>query len=350
MSLTKESRILAALLLSTLLLFSCELLPDSEKSVETVPGTGSLLVFYSWPNAINNASSAADPIAAAAAEYARYDYVVLNRTFTVSDCPTETVLQIINHPACSETLFFGYIDLGMAATSEQLSLETIGNRIDAWNDMGVDGIFFDEYGYDYEVTRARQNDAVTAVHDRLSVKRGRRLSVIANAWVLDDVFSPEINTVTNPGGLSPCLEEGDFYLLESFFISEGVRIDTSRPAELTVAKDRLMDAFDYTAQYGAEALTLTTHDNSADYSQEHFCYSWYAAAILGAEAAGWGEYLFSSSGVSLNSAPFRDRPDNDFGSRYTGDPVISGDRITRETDTGTLFVDTGTGQYGFEPR
>ncbi|MBP7901614.1 MAG: hypothetical protein KA015_02235 [Spirochaetes bacterium] len=48
-------------------------------------GTKNLLIFYSWPNAINGADSDSDFVSAAAAEYDKYDYVVLNLTFSGSD-------------------------------------------------------------------------------------------------------------------------------------------------------------------------------------------------------------------------------------------------------------------------
>ena len=83
-------------------------------------GTKKLLIFYSWPNAINDAGLASDAVAAAAAEYGKYNYVVLNRTFSGSDCPQDTVSAIINHPSCKNTIFFGYIDLGMLASSHRL--------------------------------------------------------------------------------------------------------------------------------------------------------------------------------------------------------------------------------------
>jgi len=83
-------------------------------------GTKKLLIFYSWPNAINDAISTSDDVSAAAKEYAKYDYVVLNRTFGASDCPQDTVSAIINHPSCKNTIFFGYIDLGMLASSHRL--------------------------------------------------------------------------------------------------------------------------------------------------------------------------------------------------------------------------------------
>ena len=310
-------------------------------------GTKKLLIFYSWPNAINNANLASDPVAAAAGEYAKYDYVVINRTFSGSDCPQDTVSSIINHPLCKNTVFFGYIDLGMLASSQRLDINEIKTRIDSWNDMGIDGVFFDEYGYDYDVNRARQNEAIDAVHAVKSKKRGRQLSVIANAWILDDVFSADVNSVSNPDGSESHMGSNDYFLLESFFISEGNYVDAASPVSLQSAIKKMNDATKYCASNGSMALTITTNSDTALYDEDKFLYSWYAALILGAEGSAWGEYVFSAGGSALNSSPFRSRPSQNFGSGYAGKITVNGNLIQRKTDTGTLYINTSTHAYGF---
>ncbi|HPY03764.1 MAG TPA: hypothetical protein PK419_09655 [Spirochaetota bacterium] len=310
-------------------------------------GTKKLLIFYSWPNAINDAGLASDAVAAAAAEYGKYNYVVLNRTFSGSDCPQDTVSAIINHPSCKNTIFFGYIDLGMLASSHRLEMSEIKTRIAAWNDMGVDGIFFDEYGFDYDVTRARQNEAIDAVHAVKSKKRGKMLSVIANAWILDDVFSADVNSVSNPDGSESHMGSNDYFLLESFFISEGNYVDAASPVSLQSAIKKMNDATKYCASNGSMALTITTNSDTALYDEDKFLYSWYAALILGAEGSAWGEYVFSAGGSALNSSPFRSRPSQNFGSGYAGKITVNGNLIQRKTDTGTLYINTSTHAYGF---
>lgn|GEM_PF-790920 len=312
-------------------------------------GTKKLLIFYSWPNAINDAGLASDAVAAAAAEYGKYNYVVLNRTFSGSDCPQDTVSAIINHPSCKNTIFFGYIDLGMLASSHRLEMSEIKTRIAAWNDMGVDGIFFDEYGFDYDVTRARQNEAIDAVHAVKSKKRGKMLSVIANAWNLKDVFGSEVNSVSNPDGNDSKMGSSDYYLLESFFISEGNYVDAANAVNLAYAIDKMNDAYKFSSLTGSMALTITTNADTASYDKDKFMYSWYAALILGAEGAGWGEYVFSAAGSSVNASPFRERPSINFGSEYTGNITVNGNLIERKTNTGKLYINTLNHEYGFIP-
>lgn len=312
-------------------------------------GTKKLLIFYSWPNAINDAISTSDDVSAAAKEYAKYDYVVLNRTFGVSDCPQATVSAIINHPSCKNTIFFGYVDLGMLASSQRLDINDIKTRISTWNDMGVDGIFFDEYGFDYDVTRARQNEAIDAVHVLKSKKRGKMLSVIANAWNLKDVFGSEVNTVSNPDGIASKMGSNDYYLLESFFVSEGNYVDAANALNLSTAIDKMNDAYKYSEATGSKSLTITTNADETSYDKDKFMYSWYAAVILGAEGAGWGEYVFSAGGLTINAAPFRERPSINFGSEYAGKITVNGNLIERKTNKGKIYINTLNHEYGFIP-
>lgn len=237
----------------------------------------------------------------------------------------------------------------MLSSSQRLQIGEIKTRIDAWNDMGVDGIFFDEYGYDYDVTRARQNEAIDAVHAVKSKKRGRQLSVIANAWMLDDVFGSDVNPVSNPDGSNSHMGSNDYFLLESFFISEGNYVDAASPVSLQSAINKMNDATKYCLSNGSMALTITTNSDTALYDEDKFLYSWYAALILGAEGSAWGEYVFSAGGSAVNSSPFRSRPSLNFGSTYTGKITVNGNLIERKTNTGKLYINTLNHEYGFIP-
>ena len=106
--------------------------------------------------------------------------------------------------AAKGTVFFGYISLGNRPKSDPcLSLKAIEAQLDAWVLMDVKGVLFDEFGFDYGVTRTRQNECVAAAH---KVK----LRVIANAWKPDDAFLPDEN------GVKPVLYSDDIYLWESY--------------------------------------------------------------------------------------------------------------------------------------
>lgn len=115
--------------------------------------------------------------------------------------------------------FFGYIPLGQrAGTDYALTTGEIGSAIQQWcnsSNLDVDGIFFDESGYDFQTTRTIQNYAVDYVRSNFSGP------VYMNAWGPGDVLFSTVNATYNPGGSAPSfggsgqLGGGDTYLLES---------------------------------------------------------------------------------------------------------------------------------------
>jgi hypothetical protein len=57
---------------------------------------------------------------------------------------------------------FGYIDLGVVTSG--LPLRQIRRSMRRWKKMGAVGVLLDDYGYDWGVTRRRQNRAVRSAH------------------------------------------------------------------------------------------------------------------------------------------------------------------------------------------
>jgi hypothetical protein len=94
------------------------------------------------------------------------------------------------------------------------SPDEIKRRVNVWKDMGADGIFFDDFGYDWGTSRARQNEAVDHAHSQ-------GMPVIANAFRPEDAFGSQIHVLQNPSGTPTSLNASDFYLYESHQIREG---------------------------------------------------------------------------------------------------------------------------------
>jgi hypothetical protein len=294
---------------------------------------GSLLVYYGFPSSINGTFT----VPLAAAEFGMYDHVVLGNG--LQDGPGDPLphpdhqntRDIIAHPATANTRFYGYVDVGVI--TQNLSQAEIMRRVDSWADMGADGIFFDDFGYDFGVTRLRQNAAVDYVH-------GLGLPAVANGFFPDDVFGNDVHA-NNPDGLPSMLDASGYYLSESHQIIRGCV--QSQGAWMTKA----MSVLAFQESIGFKVFSVTTNNSENGYAQEQFFYSWYSAAMFGHEATGWGEHLFSASGVANSQAPFRTRPTGDFGSAFIGGVVTSGSAFTRTTDTGTIFVNPATRQVGF---
>ncbi|CAF1063370.1 unnamed protein product [Didymodactylos carnosus] len=58
---------------------------------------------------------------------------------------------------------FGYVDLG--ASTENLTVEEMKHAVHGWKSMGAKGIFWDDAGFDYRVTRERQSQMLDFCHE-----------------------------------------------------------------------------------------------------------------------------------------------------------------------------------------
>ncbi len=160
-------------------------------------------IFYGWPILVNGARS----LEAAVAEYEKFDHVVLgDGIWDKKHGAHEDTQKIIT--LARDVCFYGYVTIGQTEPGNpKFSFHTpqeIERQVDAWDAMGVVGIFFDEFGFDYAPNkdragmRVRQNLALMRCHDR-------RLKPVMNAWNPDDLFLTD-RVQTNPG---------DVYFLES---------------------------------------------------------------------------------------------------------------------------------------
>jgi hypothetical protein len=285
-----------------------------------------LLIYYSYPSSINGTYA----VAPAAAEFARYDYVVLGDGLEKTGHPDhQNTVDILAQPSMAQPQVFGYIDLGVS--TQNLSLTEIQTRVDEWQATGASGIFFDDYGYDWGTARQRQNAAATYAHSR-------GMPVVANTWVPADAFDSRPDLVYNPSGDATALGASDFYLYESHQIIRGDFV-----GEMTW-QSKANELAAYQAALGIRVFSVTTNDATGRYDEQKFFYAWYSALLYGHEATGWGEYLYAApDGI----APFRTRPAVDPGSAFTGPVVRDGAWYTRDTDRGQVFVNTSTHEAGF---
>lgn len=293
---------------------------------------GELLIYYSYPSMINGASTNGE----AAIEFGCYDIAIIGDG--LQDGPGDpnphpdhaNTIQIMSDPATADTLFFGYIDLGV--TTNNHSLAEIERRVDAWQQMGIDGIFLDDFGYDFDVTRTRQNSAVDYIHSKA-------LPVCANGWTPDDVFGDQVHP-KNPTGLPTSLGADDYYLSESHQVQEGVIVDE------TTWQTKANSLLVYQSQLEFKVISNTTPDSLNTYDEDKFFYAWYSAALYGHTATAWGELDYSAS-TAL--APFRDRPSELLGTVFKTGVAKNGSLYTRRTERGTIFVNAASQSAGFTP-
>ncbi len=314
------------LLASTLMVLVCTAIPASVTASDIEPET--LLIYYGWPSSINSTFT----VPLAAAEFGQYDYVVLGAGLESGSHPDHTnTVNILADPAMANTTVFGYIDLGV--TTNNYTIPEIESRVDQWITTGVDGIFFDDFGYDFGTSRTRQNAAVVYVH-------GKGMPVIANAFNPDDAFSNDVDATYNSGGTSTFLNSSDFYLFES----HQIRIGVFESEATWQDKANLLATHQQAIGYGGFGImSITTNDAANTFNQDKFFYAWHSALLYGHTATGWGEYLFSSSSAQ---APFRSRPATDCGTVFSSAVVDSSPIFSRITDQKNVFVNTSTHAYG----
>lgn len=290
-----------------------------------------LLIYYAWPSVINGASS----VAGATAEFGQYDYVVLGDGLQEPDHPDhQNTAEIIRGVQSLGTFVLGYIPIG--TVNPNLSMEEIERRVDRWNDIGADGILLDQFGYDYQTSRLRQNTVVDYVHSQ-------GMLVAANALYPEDVFDSDAHPVFNPSGAPTHLNLLDYYLYE------GHQIDLDDYEEVAAWQPKANALASYQQAIGFKILSVTTTnmDDPAAYDEDKFFYAWHSALMYGHAATGWGEFGYSAAGASNAQAPFRVRPSVDPGAVFTGPVVDASPVFTRQMNLGVVFVDTSTHTAGF---
>lgn len=275
-----------------------------------------LAVYYGWPSAVNGAGG---DINVAAAVFDDYDQVVFGAGLEdPSHGDHSNLVAMLALPAMSSVQTFGYID----AT---LPVSTIQAKVDLWVSTGVKGIFLDQFGYDFGLTRDKQNALVWSIH-HCTCPGG--LPVFVNSWNPDDSLASIVDSVHNPSGEVPLLASGDWYLLESYQIIDGAyqsAVDwRTRSDKATAGKSAL-----------SVSLAAVTTMGSDSFSQLKADYSYLSAVIDELDSWGWGEQFFSAGDALL---PWRVRATVD-GTEFTNSLVQIGDVWQRQTNVG-IVVDT----------
>lgn len=311
-----------------------------------------LAIYYGYPSLVNGAAGDIDRAVTA---FTEYDVIVLGDGLEFSDVNlrrtpagpgvdehrrTRSIIQKLRERSPSVRVY-GYIDLG---NSQSLPDAEIRHRAEGWLRLGATGIFLDEAGFDYGVTRDRQNMAIDLIH-RLG------MSAFVNAFNPDDVFgvtAVPLNAAGggNPAGSPPHLGERDAFLLESFQVRLGEPESWNAWSRRTSAAVKHRERFK-THIFG---VTTSTADTPARRIGELYEYAWWSAAVWGLDGFGWGEPGFS--GVT-SMLPRRHALVNGIaigGTRYVSAVTETALGLERATDTGRIVVNRADRTGRFEPR
>lgn len=279
-----------------------------------------IAIFYGYPSGVNATFS----VSGAANVFKDYDHVVFGDGLQENSHPDHAnTVAIINDPVMVNTEVYGYID----AT---LPLNDIQDKIDKWAVMGIKGIFCDQFGYDFGLTREKQREIVWCIHEK-----NNGLKAFVNSWNVDDSFGSTVDPTHNPNGLETRLGANDLYLAESFVIISGNYDDNNLDSNnIKDWQDKATKMVNYRTTYGTKMTAIAT-GGAVPFDQNKADYAYYAAVLNDLDAWGWGEENFSASSAQL---PFRTRKEI-IGTQFTGSVVINGDIYTRQTNVG-IGLDT----------
>ena len=268
-------------------------------------------IYYGYPVGIGNTWS----VAGAVAIYKGYDIVVFGDTYELPEHEvySETV-EILKQLAeeAPETRCVGYIPIGALEETEYsgLTMQELKRRVDLWAKIGAKGIFLDEFGFDYKVTRERQNEIVKYVHDK-------KMFCIANSWNTSYVFSSlpiKVDWIEgfdpNPNCLPPEINSGDYSLLENFFYTCEKDTTTGKVTLKSASCWRVDDGYGYYSRkqeeygqtyyqrFGTKLLQLDAipHDLSVTEKNTLMSLSIVGAKIFNIPALAFGDEDWGSSG------------------------------------------------------
>lgn len=197
--------------------------------------------------------------------YSKYDIVVFGDEYQLeSNEYYESTKQLIRNlrELNSELEIFGYVPCAAENGGKNLDIDDIKLLIDKWNKLGVTGIFYDEFGYDYGNTRKRQNTLI-------SYGKEYGLNAFVNSWRDDYVFSSEPmvldwmgNFEPNPNRIEPIIDKNDYALYENLFWGVNANTQVGSNTEslyrayeyFNVAKDEYQ--MTYHKRFGTRIISL----------------------------------------------------------------------------------------------
>lgn len=188
----------------------------------TASNLSNLLVYYGTPisySGLGNTTAVIDAIAGV------YKYYVMGSSYqepTHADYATTTT--IVTGLRARGVKVFGYLPIGVSTLNRTTGF--LKTAIDQWVTLGVDGILLDEFGFDYQVSRARQVEIVDYVH-------GKNLPVAVNATTYHDFVCDNVSelpwggsdwrvlnfTTYNPANTPLTRNATDIYLIDDFCFS-----------------------------------------------------------------------------------------------------------------------------------
>jgi len=191
-----------------------------------------------------------------------------------------------------DMMIFGY------ASANQI-LGDFQTKVNQWEVLEIDGIFIDEAGYDYGVTRDVLNAEITHI-------RSKTYATICfvNSWnmdhiigIVDDPSYP--NTTFNPDLHISLLDSRDFYLLESFSVNTVSYSANDGYATKTDFLARSQKAIEHSYTFGINLAVVGVINNDNVSGQNLFNFNYHSAIIIGAETVGSSDTNYGSGSAAV---------------------------------------------------
>jgi hypothetical protein len=136
-----------------------------------------LLIYYGYPSLFNGSEN----IDEAVSLFNKYDIVVLGDGLEWENhTEHENTIKLVKK---SKAVFYGYL---VAAQP----IEAAKRAIDAWAATGVQGVFLDEFGFDYIIPKIAHSAEEARRHQKelLDYARSKGLMIAVNFWFPEDAF------------------------------------------------------------------------------------------------------------------------------------------------------------------
>lgn len=298
---------------------------QAKAAVERVNTVKSMAIYYGYPSLVNGSNG---DVEKAYTNFHPFDLIVFGDGLQNLDhedhAKTKTIMGRLRNDGNE---VFGYIPIGQLSV-ERLDKREIENRVLRWKDMGASGIFLDEYGFDYQVTRSFQNEIVGIVH-----KHG--LAVFANAWRPMDAMGDR----DEKGGMqSSLLGTGDTYLMEDWIVGHGRLQKASEWARKADEAQKL------SSQTGVRIASLSTANSPKDAKwKKEKRYIENGVAMYGFYASQWTDPHHSS----VNNQLYNVLNQPEIGQYYLSDRVRHDKfyfQMWRPTNKGMLLLKQKHGQ------
>lgn len=242
-----------------------------------------ILIYYGYPSLLNGIPT----LKGVAQAFSEWDIIVLGDGLEHPSHPdhtnTRTIIQEI-HSLSPTTLIAGYIDLGII--TQNLSEEQLIQYTIKWKDMKADLIFWDDAGFDFNTTRARQTFAIQTA-------RNNGLNSFMNAFNTDDLFSGTTIMGVN-----------DWFLLESLPFNDNVGVYPVPGWETRNSLiSRVQKAQSWRNIYGSRIanVSLVNYEAYTYDINQYFRYMTQAVGFTtGLDAYGDCESKFSAFGIGSN--------------------------------------------------